>query len=320
MPEMTPEVSVVVATYNRAQCLRYTVASILAQSFADLELIVVGDACSDETEEMLDSFDDPRLRFVNLDENVGEQSGPNNAGVAMARGRLVAFCNHDDLWFPDHLQRGIEHMDATGADLVTSLFVRLRPDGDHELGWVMPRGHYVPYSLVPASSWLLRRELATTVGPWRYFRDCFDVPSQDWLLRAYKAGARIEQTPSLTMIALQSDVRPGVYARREFAENRDVWQAIRDDCGFRERLAVELARRHALFDRRGGANWEVWPFLRHAVRNALVLVLYRLGIHPGVARLRAMGTRRGGVIDALRASRGLPEIDRGKRHKETTPS
>jgi glycosyltransferase involved in cell wall biosynthesis len=163
--DRSPTVSVVTATYNRAQCLRYSVASVLAQTVADLELIVVGDACTDETGEVLASFDDPRVRFVNLERNVGEQSGPNNAGVAMARGRLIAFCNHDDLWFPDHLERGIEHLEATAADLVTTLFARLRPDGDHELGWVMPEGSYVPYSLLPASSWLLRRELCEKVGP-----------------------------------------------------------------------------------------------------------------------------------------------------------
>jgi glycosyltransferase involved in cell wall biosynthesis len=77
-----PRVSVITATYNRSRVLRHTIASVIAQDFADWELLVVGDAGTDDTADVVASFRDPRIRFFSLPQNVGEQSGPNNAGVA----------------------------------------------------------------------------------------------------------------------------------------------------------------------------------------------------------------------------------------------
>lgn len=71
--------------------LRYAIQSVLWQTRADWELIVVGDACTDDTAEVVASFGDRRIQFLNLEHNVGEQSGPNNAGLRRARGRYVAY-------------------------------------------------------------------------------------------------------------------------------------------------------------------------------------------------------------------------------------
>ncbi|HEX7502350.1 MAG TPA: glycosyltransferase [Acidobacteriota bacterium] len=84
-----PLVSVVTATYNRSHVLSAAIASLRGQTLTDWEQIIVGDACSDDTERVVAEFADPRLRFVNLEENIGEQSGPNNAGIRLAvKGRL----------------------------------------------------------------------------------------------------------------------------------------------------------------------------------------------------------------------------------------
>ena len=96
----SPAVSVIIATYNRAHTLRHAVQSVRNSSFTDWELIVVGDACTDDSAECVAAFNDPRIRFVNLPDRTGHQSGPNNHGLALARGKYVAFLNHDDLFFP----------------------------------------------------------------------------------------------------------------------------------------------------------------------------------------------------------------------------
>jgi len=92
-----PAVSIVMATYNRPSVLAFAIESVLAQEFADWELIVVGDACADQTAALVSSYGDPRISYVNLTTNFGEQSGPNNVGIARARGTYVAFLNHDDI-------------------------------------------------------------------------------------------------------------------------------------------------------------------------------------------------------------------------------
>ena len=66
MPE--PRVSIITSTYNRADVIRRAVGSVLAQSFADWEMNIVGDCTPDNTGEVVASYNDPRLRFHNLSE------------------------------------------------------------------------------------------------------------------------------------------------------------------------------------------------------------------------------------------------------------
>src|SRR3954467_10617820 len=117
---VAPAISGVIATYNRSGVLRYAVESVLRQTFTAWELIVVGDACTDDTAEVMAGYveADPRVRFVNLERNWGEQSAPNNVGRSLARAPLIAYLSHDDLWLPHHLKACREAMAATRADLV----------------------------------------------------------------------------------------------------------------------------------------------------------------------------------------------------------
>src|ERR1700741_1065499 len=82
----SPRVSVIIATYNRSSVLRYAIASVLEQSMGDFELLVVGDCCTDDSEEVVADIKDPRIRWINLPANSGHQSGPNSRGLQEARG------------------------------------------------------------------------------------------------------------------------------------------------------------------------------------------------------------------------------------------
>ena len=101
---MMPLYSVVLATYNRGRHIIPTIASVLRQTLADYELLVIGDGCTDDTEATVRSFGDERVIWRNLPQRSGSQSAPNNAGGALARGRYIAYLGHDDLWAPDHLE------------------------------------------------------------------------------------------------------------------------------------------------------------------------------------------------------------------------
>jgi len=61
-------------------------------------VIVVGDACTDDSESIVRSFGDPRVRWDNLSENSGNHALPNQRGIELARGEYVAYLSHDDLW------------------------------------------------------------------------------------------------------------------------------------------------------------------------------------------------------------------------------
>ena len=92
-----PDISVVLATYNRAALLPRAIASVLAQEGARFELIVVDDASTDGTPAYLATLADPRIRVISAERNLGP-SGARNRGLAAARGDIVAFLDSDDAY------------------------------------------------------------------------------------------------------------------------------------------------------------------------------------------------------------------------------
>lgn len=123
----SPMVSIVVPTFNVGPALlRAAIASALAQTFTDLEVIVVNDASTDDTMTAVGEFTDPRLRVINLDENRG-LSGARNAGTDIARGRWLSFLDADDRMMPAMIERLLEIAEKSGADIAACSFLRLPP-------------------------------------------------------------------------------------------------------------------------------------------------------------------------------------------------
>lgn len=303
-----PLVSVVSATYNRSTVLRYAIETVRWQTLSDWELIVVGDACTDDTAQVVASFQDPRIRFHNLEHNVGEQSGPNNEGVRLSQGAYVAFLNHDDLWLQNHLELCVDHLRTTNADLVFSLICAVNRSGGNSLTGVTPTGRYEPYMSAPASSWVVRRECVQDVGLWRSSRDCYVSPSQEWLFRARRAGKDLRQLPRLTVVAIWSGSRPGSYTRRESEEHVEYFARLSQPRAFVEVECASLANSHAARDPLVGANLDVVVYARRALRNIVRKLVLALGIPPASLLMFLRHGRKGGFIDHLRQVRGLPVI------------
>lgn len=106
---LSPLVSVVISSYNRAALLPRAITSVLTQTFSDLECIVVDDGSTDQTEQVVAEFPDPRLRVVRLPGN-GGYSRANNTGIRVARGELIAFLDSDDEWRPEKLERQVARL------------------------------------------------------------------------------------------------------------------------------------------------------------------------------------------------------------------
>jgi glycosyltransferase involved in cell wall biosynthesis len=96
-----PRVSVIVPTFNNASLLAETLDSVLAQSSTDFELIVVDDGSTDDTATIVQR-DYPIAKYISQP-NRGPAAA-RNAGVELAQGEYIAFCDHDDLWNSEHLQ------------------------------------------------------------------------------------------------------------------------------------------------------------------------------------------------------------------------
>ena len=108
---MTPAVSVVLPTYNRAHILPGAMRSVLDQSFGDFELIVVDDASTEDIEAIVANFGDPRIRYCRLECNQGAAAA-RNAGLAEARGRYIAFQDSDDIWLPGKLAAQVQLLES----------------------------------------------------------------------------------------------------------------------------------------------------------------------------------------------------------------
>ena len=101
-PGEQPLVSIIMATYNRAEDLPKAVRSILAQSYAHWELLLVDDGSTDATPSVVAQFSDPRIRPLRLAKNAGV-SVARNRGLSEARGELIAYLDSDNWWDPRFL-------------------------------------------------------------------------------------------------------------------------------------------------------------------------------------------------------------------------
>jgi len=300
----SPVVSVIIATYNRSQVLHYAIASVIHSTFTDWELIVVGDACTDDSESVVRFFKDPRIRFFNLKENFGDQGGPNNEGFRHAHGRYIAYLSHDDLWMPDHLETALRGMKDTGADFVTTLGVSVTQTGQNTILGTLAKDCFIPTKGIPASVWLLKREVLEEVGPWRHPRECIMHPSQDIIFRAWKQGKRICTIPKITVIALPAGARPGIYAIRESGENKMYFERMQQEPNFLERELLSIVCQTALKD----AELRIWPYIRRGLGNFLRRGALKLGITPAELYSLLYYRRKGKSINRWRTQIGLSKL------------
>ena len=97
----SPFFSIVIPTYNRATFIGATLDSVLAQTFPDLEILVVDDGSQDNTADVVGRYPDPRLRYYPKEN--AERGVARNYGLARAQGEYVLFLDSDDRFHPEHL-------------------------------------------------------------------------------------------------------------------------------------------------------------------------------------------------------------------------
>jgi len=98
------KVSVIIPTYNREQLLKETINAIQNQTFKDFEIIIVDNYSKDNTKKLVDSYKDQRLSYFK-NQNNGIVAVNRNFGIKKSKGEYIAFCDDDDLWLPDKLEK-----------------------------------------------------------------------------------------------------------------------------------------------------------------------------------------------------------------------
>jgi glycosyltransferase involved in cell wall biosynthesis len=111
MTENPPAVTVIIPTYNRSSILSRAIDSVLNQTFADFELIVVDDASTDDTEAVVRGYDDKRVRYICHEINSGNGGIARNTAIERSDSEYVAFLDDDDVWLPEKLERQVDALE-----------------------------------------------------------------------------------------------------------------------------------------------------------------------------------------------------------------
>jgi glycosyltransferase involved in cell wall biosynthesis len=281
-----PQVTVILPTYNWSSVLRHAISSVLRQTFTDFELLVIGDGCTDDSAQVVAEAGDARVRWIQLPENTGHQSGPNNVGLRQARGDIIAYHGHDDLWLPHHLAVTVDALDSSRADLAHSLCLMVPSEG--ESGWLLiPQPELGAYA--PPLCVVHRRTLTERIGGWRHYRELGTTPPDVELWRRTAAsGAMLTFVPRLTGIKFPASVRRDVYRTRPHRE-QETWAArIASDPDLEVHLlARAVTARSSLME-----SWSYHELLRGFIRQT-------------VGRMRTRLRFRSESIDAIRRYKGL---------------
>lgn len=195
-----PLVSVMIPTYNRGQLLvDRTLPSILSQTYQNLEVVIVGDCCSDNTPELLARIKDPRVRFFNLSqpglypEDVSCRwfvagAKPANKALQLVRGKWIAWLDDDDVFTPDHIEVLLRFAQKERYEFVAGLYEEERNGKRFIMG--RKSNEYAEYG--GHSTWLYRaylRFFRYNADSWRKSWNCpADIDLQ---LRMCAAGVRM---------------------------------------------------------------------------------------------------------------------------------
>ncbi len=202
MTAETPVFSVIMATWGRGRHILPSIQSVLGQDLTNFELIVVGDACNDETGDVVAGLSDPRVRWINLANRCGSQSAPNNAGIAAAQGAFIAYLGHDDIWEMGHLAELARVFGRSDApDFAVSGLIAHLPQGvpgSAVMGLFSDDRAKHRY-FFPPSCFAHRKSVIDRIGPWLMPMEVRAPVDADLLLRASAADLRFASTGVVTV-------------------------------------------------------------------------------------------------------------------------
>lgn len=218
---MAPTFSIIMATYNRGKHIVPTIRSVLQQTLTDFELLIIGDACDDDTEAVVRPFLSDRVKWRNLERRGRSQSFPNNAGIEMAQGRYIAYLGHDDVWHPDHLS-ALQQAFASRpeARFAVSGCLVYGPAGG---GWHAVCGMFASDEIeldqfIPPSCFAHDRSVPEEIGLWRPPDEIKATVDADFLLRADSAGMRFVSSRQITTHKIGAAARYLVYMGQSSVE------------------------------------------------------------------------------------------------------
>jgi glycosyltransferase involved in cell wall biosynthesis len=204
-----PKVTVLLPVYNEEKRVASAIRSILTQTFTDFEFLIINDGSQDETEAVIRSFSDSRIRLINNQQNLGLVRSL-NFGIQSARGIYLARIDADDLSLPTRLEKQVSFLDrnpevavlGTAAyhndEIRNERYIRVPPFDDHEIKREMVK--YVP---LEHSSIMTRTAVLREMGG--YDENCDDIEDLELWIRVGKKYKLANLAQPLIIRNIRSD-------------------------------------------------------------------------------------------------------------------
>lgn len=221
---MAPFVSILMPVYNTAPYLREAMDSMLAQTFTDFELIVLDDCSPDNAEEILDTYNDPRVVRYKGEKNVG-LSNVLNVGIGLAKGKYIARMDSDDISLPGRLQFQVDYLEAhPEVDLVS---VGMRLFGAKEGIWIRELNpekvkiEALFHSPVLHASSVWRKDAFEKLGL-RFRQEMVPAEDYDLWTRALVKGLKLVNLPEVLYEYRIHDAQATLQTDKTAAKSREV--------------------------------------------------------------------------------------------------
>lgn len=181
-----PLVSVIIPTHDRPDFLKKTIHSIVGQTYKNVEIIVVSNGFNKANEKSAKEFNDSRIIYVDQ-ENSGGPASPRNHGIRIAKGQYIAFCDDDDLWVPEKIEKQVNVLEENlEYGLCYSKMLRF----DDEKQWNNPHEEgpanlqsLLYINTVPISSVFMRKSLLDQFGGFSESHKVGSSEDYEFLLR-----------------------------------------------------------------------------------------------------------------------------------------
>ena len=239
-----PRVSVIIATYNWSNALKFSLKSALAQTIHDIEIIVVGDGCTDDSESIVADIADKRVRWINLSKNSGSQAVPNNVGIGEAKGDFIAYLGHDDLWHPTHLEALLIAQAEIQATYIFSGAILYGPPDTmiRATTGMLPGNTPSRTDFAPPTTVMHKKGLVERIGPWKNNHEVTHPIDYEFQLRAWDSGAKFATTGKITAFKFPAAWWRDSYKKRDITRQKALFYKLHEDADIIKHELIDVKK------------------------------------------------------------------------------
>jgi glycosyltransferase involved in cell wall biosynthesis len=206
----TPLVSIIIATYNRSEILvTRTIPSLLGQTYKNIEIIIVGDHCIDDTARKLSMIQDPRVKFFDLpkrgryprpikDRWFVQGTKPRNVGMGLASGLWFVFISDDDVLYPEHIETLLNSAQKYDLEFISASYEEERGGFINKIPPLAFDPSRPAFKCGGMQTWLYRSYLRIFEWNIHSWRKSFNRPvDYDLVMRFSKRGVKMGHVDSI---------------------------------------------------------------------------------------------------------------------------